>query len=71
MPYPDIAVGQVWQSRDDQYEFGRQVRVVSFHARRVLVITVANPARPHRVGSEATFQESNLQKRWRLVEALP
>lgn len=67
MSYPTPARGQIWQSRDEQYEPGRQVRVDAVSANRVEVTTVANPSRPHTVGNTASLQVLTLQKRWRLV----
>lgn len=66
---PTPAPGQVWQSRDEQYEPGRQIRIDVVNANRVEVTTIANPNRPKRVGSTASLQVSTLQARWRLVTA--
>jgi hypothetical protein len=68
MPYPTPAPGQIWQSRDNDYEPGRQVRVDKVRANRVDVTTIANPKRPERVGSTADLNVTTVQRRWRLVE---
>lgn len=71
MPYPTPARGQVWQSRDDAYEPGRQVRVDAVNGNRCDVTTTASPVRPARVGHTANFLITNLQRRWRLIAATP
>lgn len=62
--------GQVWQSRDEQYEPGRQVRLgqpignpPSFR-----VTTIANPKRPHQVGTQTRISAKSLKTKWRIVE---
>ncbi|MBT0771739.1 hypothetical protein KIH74_22555 [Kineosporia sp. J2-2] len=61
-------VGQTWESRDTQYEPGRQVILISRDDDGFLVKTTANPSRPHRVGKEASISRKTLLSKWRRVE---
>jgi hypothetical protein len=67
--------GQIWESRDEQYEPGRRIRLLPPDAGAGEANpfwrceTVANPVRPSRAGTITTIRQATLIRRWRLIDA--
>lgn len=62
------SAGMVLESKDQSYEPGRRIRLEALEpghtSARWLVITVANPRRPHLVGSGSLISERTLRAKW-------
>lgn len=66
------AAGQIWESRDQAYEPGRKVKLLTVPAVGVNgfveAVCVANPNRPHRVGTRTSLRPATLRAKWRIVK---
>lgn len=69
MSVADYEVGAVFESRDQQYEPGRRIRLVHAHmdgkAGVWLCETIANPRRRQTVGRKSSIAEKTLRTKWR------
>lgn len=65
---PEPACGQLWESRDRQYDPGRTIRIRATVGTRSEAVVIAYPPRPHLVGSTVSLSRVTLLSKWRLVE---
>lgn len=63
------AVGDVYESKDRDYEPDRRIRVTDLFSDGIQAVTVQHPRRPGCVGKNTTIGYNTLRSRWVLVDA--